>query len=358
MAPDEGRLCLRNKAVQFANPSHAGQLGVATVFQELSLFPKLTVAQNIFVGREAKTRIGWIDERRSAESASAVLAQLGADHISPKATVGDLSLAEKQLVEIAKALSHDPDVILFDEATSALGPRETQRIFEIIALLQDKGKSVVFISHRMEEIRRLADRLTVLRDGQVVDRLDIGEFDHDRVLRSMLGDRLASETVHRRRGMAPENLGKKTSPVLEAEELSFEPAFRRLSVQLMPGEVVGIAGLEGHGQIEVLHALFGLFRRGITGQIRVNGQAYRPTSPWEAVKRGVALVPEDRKTQGLFLRLPVSFNLGFAVLSRLCGFGGWVSGTREKNLTEKYLQKLRVKTASSQIAVGSLSGGN
>jgi len=127
IAPDEGRLSLHGKEARFANPSHAGQLGVATVFQELSLFTKLTVAQNIYIGREAKTRLGWIDERRGAERAAAILARLGADHISVKATVGDLSLAEKQLVEIAKALSHQPDVILFDEATSALGPREALR---------------------------------------------------------------------------------------------------------------------------------------------------------------------------------------------------------------------------------------
>jgi ribose transport system ATP-binding protein len=195
IAPDEGRLSVRGKDSRFANPSHAGHLGVATVFQELSLFTKLTVAQNIFIGREAKTQFGWIDERRCAEDAAGILARIGADHISTKAAVGDLSLAERQLVEIAKALSHQPDVILFDEATSALGPREASGIFRIMGSLRDQGKSIVFISHRMEEIRRLADRLTVLRDGEIVEQFDMADFDHDRVLRAMLGERLASENV-------------------------------------------------------------------------------------------------------------------------------------------------------------------
>ena len=358
IAPDEGRLSLHGKEARFANPSHAGQLGVATVFQELSLFAKLTVAQNIYIGREAKTRLGWIDERRGAERAAAILARLGADHISVKATVGDLSLAEKQLVEIAKALSHQPDVILFDEATSALGPREASGIFQIIGSLRDEGKSIIFISHRMEEIRRLADRLTVLRDGEIVGRFEMTDFDHDRVLRSMLGERLASETFRRRLKPSSGKPVDNGAPVLETNQLSFKPAFTRLSLRILPGEVVGIAGLEGHGQIELLHALFGLYRRGVTGQIRVDGQEYRPTSPWAAVKRGLALVPEDRKSQGLFLRLAVSFNLSFTVLGQLSRLGGWLSQKQEKILTEGYLQKLHVKSASSRVAVGSLSGGN
>jgi ribose transport system ATP-binding protein len=333
IAPDEGRLSLHGKEARFANPSHAGQLGVATVFQELSLFTKLTVAQNIYIG-------------------------LGADHISVKATVGDLSLSEKQLVEIAKALSHQPDVILFDEATSALGPREASGIFQIIGSLRDEGKSIIFISHRMEEIRRLADRLTVLRDGEIVGRFEMTDFDHDRVLRSMLGERLASETFRRRLKPSPGKPVDNGAPVLETNQLSFKPAFTRLSLRILPGEVVGIAGLEGHGQIEFLHALFGLYRRGVTGQILVDGQEYRPTSPWAAVKRGLALVPEDRKSQGLFLRLAVSFNLSFTVLGQLSRLGGWLSQKQEKILTEDYLQKLHVKSASSRVAVGSLSGGN
>jgi len=358
LSPDEGQLYLRGAPVRFASPNHASQLGVSSVFQELSLFPKLTVAQNILIGREPKSRIGWIDERKCNDSALGVLARVGAVHISPMASVEDLSLADKQLVEIAKALSHDPDVILFDEPTSALGPNETQHVFQLISGLKKRGKSVFFISHRLEEVRQIADRVTVLRDGEVVGRLDAAEFDRDTAERLMLGDKLASFSRPVRREVSEVRASVRPAPILEIEDLSFWPDFHNISFKLFPGEVLGIAGLEGQGQVQLLHAFFGLYRRGLTGVIRVAGVPFHPSSPWDAVRQGLALVPEDRKTQGLFLRLPVLFNLTFAILDRLKGFGGRVLAQAERNLVSDYVDRLRIRAASARVAVENLSGGN
>ena len=358
LSPDEGQLYLHGRPVHFASPNHAGQLGVAAVFQELSLFPKLTVAQNILIGHEPKTRIGWIDERKCNDRAQEVLGRLGAVHVSPIARVEDLSLAEKQLVEIAKALSHDPSVILFDEPTSALGPNETQHVFQIISQLKASGKSVFFISHRMEEIRQVADRVTVLRDGVVVGRLDGAEFEREKVERLMLGEKLVSfsSPVHKQASNRRPSIG--ASPILEIEDLSFRPAFHEISFKLFPGEVLGISGLEGQGQVQLLHALFGLYRRGLTGVIRVAGAAFHPSSPRDAVKQGLAFVPEDRKTQGLFLRLPVLFNLSFAILDQLKRFAGWISTHAERKLVKGYVDRLWILMASDRVAVENLSGGN
>jgi ribose transport system ATP-binding protein len=358
LSPDEGQLYLQGSPVHFANPHHAGQLGITAVFQELSLFPKLTVAQNILIGHESKTRIGWIDERKCKDKAQEVLGRLGAGHISPIAQVEDLSLADKQLVEIAKALSHDPGVILFDEPTSALGPKEAQQVFQIINQLRASGKSVFFISHRMEEIRQIADRVTVLRDGEVVGRLNAAEFGREKVERLMLGEKLVSfsSNVNEQASNRRPSIG--TSPILEIEDLCFRPAFHEVSFKLFPGEVLGIAGLEGQGQVQLLHALFGLYRRGLSGIIRVEGEVFRPSSPHKAVKRGMAFVPEDRKTQGLFLRLPVSFNLSFAVLDQLKRFAGWISTHAERKLVNGYVDRLRISMASGRAAVENLSGGN
>ena len=350
LQPDEGTIVLGGATVSFSGPAEAVAGGVATVFQELSLFPHLTVAENIMIGHEPTGALGQISQRRLRAAVRELLEGLGIGHIRPGAMVADLSLADRQLVEIFKALSRRPKLLILDEGTSALGRKEVQRLFDLLRKLRDGGTSVIFISHRMSEIRDFVDRMTVFRNGRHVATVAAAEASDEEIVEMMLGQRV-ERSFPSKTAVAGD-----AEVLLEVAHLSAGSGLRDVSLSLRGGEVLGIAGLEGQGQGELLLALFGAYRR-VKGETRFRGRPTRLGTPWRAKRAGVALIPEDRKTEGLVLPMSVRENITFAVLERLGRFG-FVSRARERRFVEEMMERLAVKAASMELPARSLSGGN
>lgn len=350
--PDTGEIRIQGKVVRFATPRAAIAAGIATVHQELSLFPSLSVAANILVGQEPRHGGVWIDRRTLRRRAAELLDILGAREIGVATPVAELSLAESQLVEIAKALSTDPTVLILDEPTSALSVTEVERLVEVITRLRAKGTAIVLISHRLAEIERLADRVSILRSGEKVGSFAPGEFNRERALTLMLG-----ESWQQGKAAAPPPRSRATKPLLSLEHLTLAPHFADVSLALHPGEVLGLAGLEGQGQKELLLALFGLFRHGLKGRIVLSGRRLRPRRPTEPIKAGLAFIPDDRKSLGGFLGLSVSENITIAVLERLRHFF-LLSPAREAALVKGLMRRLGVVGPGPRAPLGSLSGGN
>jgi ribose transport system ATP-binding protein len=355
--PDAGTIQLRNRNVRFSGPKQAAIAGLATVFQELSLFPHLTVAQNILIGQEPTSRMGWIKEDKILARAKEILSLLGESVIDPSALVESLSLGQRQVVEIAKALSHQPDILLLDEATSALGPEESARLFTLVRSLRDSGKGIIFISHRMEEIEAIADRITVLKDGETVGHLTRDQFDRSQIFRLMLGSEL-SRSINIKRPAPEHRRSPNGRPIIQVENLELKRRLHSISFELWPGEILGLAGLEGQGQVALLHLLFGMYRRGYSGLVKINGQTGLPRTPWQATQLGLGLIPEDRKTQGAILPLSVETNFSLASLSRLTNRLGLIKRAEEKSIVRQLMASLAVKTSNPRDPIVQLSGGN
>lgn len=354
LTPDRGTLYIRGRAVGFDNPRAALTAGIATVYQELSLFLGLTVAQNILIGREVLNRFGWIREAVLRQQAARMLQELGESNIRPDTRVGDLSLAERQLVEIAKALSYDPPVLVLDEPTSSLSKVEVDRLIEVIQALKQRGTAIVFISHRLEEIEQLGDRVTVLRSGQKVGEFLRQDFDRARALELMLGEQWQEDTA----GPVVRRADIETAPpLLMIRGLSVTRALHEVELTLHPGEVVGLAGLEGHGQKALLMALFGIYRRGVSGTIELQGRRLRLQAPRRAIRQGIAFVPDDRKTMGAILPLSVAHNITVTIIGRLCR---WlrIDGRRERERVRHYVTTLKIQCRTPRAPLWSLSGGN
>lgn len=352
--PDGGTISIRGVAVRFASPHAALGAGIATVHQELSLFPSLSVAENILIGQEPRHGRFWIDTATMRERAAALLDTLGASEINPDATVGDLPLAQAQLVEIAKALSTDPQVLILDEPTSALSITEVDHLISVIERLRAGGAAIVFISHRLGEIERLANRVSILRSGEKVGEFPPGGFRRDKALALMLG-----ETWQGRQGATRGEAfaGDSQATVLDVSGLTLAPHFAQVDFSLRRGEVLGLAGLEGQGQKELLFALFGLFRKGLDGTISVEGKFVRPRQPRHAIASGIALIPDDRKTLGGFLGLSISNNIAITVLGALQR-AFVLSRRAEAELADTFIRRLGIKCAGRSVSLGSLSGGN
>jgi ribose transport system ATP-binding protein len=351
--PDEGELRIGERQVTFATPRAALAAGIATVHQELSLFPNLGVAENILIGREPRRGGLWLDPRAARRAAAALLESLGAADIDIEAPVGELPLAQAQLVEIAKALSAEPSVLILDEPTSALSIAEVERLVSVVERLKAQGKAIVFISHRLGEIERIADRVSILRSGEKVGEFTPGSFSRARALALMLGESWQD-------GKPPERAGRARDAgpaVLDVERLSLARHFDSVSFTLQPGEVLGLAGLEGQGQKDVLFALFGLFRRGLEGRIAVAGKTIRPRQPRQAIAAGLAFIPDDRKSLGGFLGLSVSANIVIGALD-LVRSGPLLSPAAESALVDALVRRLDIRCASPAVPLGSLSGGN
>ena len=350
---DEGEIRIAGKPTQFATPRAALAAGLATVHQELSLFPSLGVAENILIGREPR-RLGlWIDRRAMRRQAASLLATLGAADIDLDTPVGELPLAQAQLVEIAKALSAEPSVLILDEPTSALSIAEVERLIAVIERLRAQGRAIVFISHRLGEIERIAERVSILRSGEKVGEFAPGAFSRARALQLMLGEGWQEEKPPERNARAR----LAAPPVLTVENLTLARHFAAVSLALAPGEVLGLAGLEGQGQKEVLFALFGLFRRGLEGRVTLAGRTLRPRRPRQAIAAGLAFIPDDRKSLGGFLGLSVSDNIVITALD-LVRNGPLLSPAAESALVEGLVRRLDIRCASPAVPLGSLSGGN
>ncbi len=352
VVPDEGRMLLDGSEVSFADPAAANAAGIVCIFQELSLIPDLSVADNIVVANPP-TRFGMIDRRAQRRIAEEALARAGGEDIHPSALVKDLPLSRRQMVEIAKALARKPRVLILDEATSALTASDVTKVFKVLKRLRDEGIALLYISHRMHEIAELADDCTVFRNGRNVASYKAGTKSDEEVVELMIG-----REYHNVFPPKPEPMSKGASPVLEARDLSWPPRLNGVSLKVRPGEVVGLGGLDGQGQRELLLALFGVLR-GVGGDILIDGKAQAINSPRAAKdeKIGMALIPEDRKTEGLMLPMAVRDNLSFAAMSRF-STGGIIDSTGERRAIDEMIKLLAIKTDGTSVPVGSLSGGN
>jgi ribose transport system ATP-binding protein len=352
VVPDEGRMLLDGREVRFADPAAANAAGIVCIFQELSLIPDLSVADNIVVANPP-LRFGMIDRRAQRRIAEEALARAGGEDIHPSALVKDLPLSRRQMVEIAKALARKPRVLILDEATSALTASDVTKVFKVLKRLRDEGIALLYISHRMHEIAELADDCTVFRNGRNVASYQAGTKSDEEVVELMIG-----REYHNVFPKKPEPMSKGASPVLEARNLTWPPRLNGVSLKVRPGEVVGLGGLDGQGQRELLLALFGVLR-GVGGDILIDGKAASINSPRAAKdeKIGMALIPEDRKTEGLMLPMAVRDNLSFAAMSRFSK-GGIIDAAGERRAIDEMIKLLAIKTDGTSVPVGSLSGGN
>ena len=349
--PDAGIVRIKGQPVTLAGPDHAHRLGAWTVFQELTLLPALTVAENLLLSREPRGRLGLIDRRATERRAEEILASLGIRHVDPLAAVEDISLAERQLVEIVRAIDNRPDILFLDEPTSSLVEREVAWLFAQVRRLRDAGACVVFTSHRWNEVTAIADRITVCRNGRQVGTFTPSTIDEDQAVTLMTGRKV--ETLYPAlpaRSAAPR-------PALRVEHLS-APRVHDLSFTLNAGEILGIGGLAGHGHRELFFTLFGA-DRAAGGALAGDGPRGGLRAPPPAQRRdvGIALVPEDRKTEGLLLRMSVRDNATLAILKRLSR-AGLLRRALEARLSTDIAGQLKVKAAGPDAPVGSLSGGN
>ncbi|MDQ0395555.1 sugar ABC transporter ATP-binding protein [Labrys monachus] len=350
VADPGGEIVLRGRPVTIAGPLHARELGIAVIYQELSLAPNLTVAENIFLGREARTA-GLADRAAMAAGSREVLARLGAG-FGPKALVGSLSLAERQLVEIARAIHTKAEILVMDEPTTALSSRETDRLFDLIRRLRDDGLAIIYISHRMAEIYELSDRCSVLRDGSYVGTLSRDELSAERLVRMMVGRDISG--FYKKDHAAS---GGRGPAVLEVEGITDGRRVKPCTLALHAGEVLGIAGLVGSGRTELARLIFGADRRA-AGTIRIGGRAVAIAGPQDAIRAGLVYLTEDRKAQGLLLDMSVLDNVNLIVCSRDAGPAGILDSVRAKARAKAAISALSVRVGHERVAVGSLSGGN
>ena len=346
---DEGTITFEGEQVELTSPLQAQQLGITIIHQELNMMPDLTVAQNIYIGREPRTG-PFLSERALNRRAEELLQRLDIK-LDPRRRVGELTVAEQQMVEIAKALSFNAKVLIMDEPTSALTDTEVETLFVLIEQLRQRGTGIVYISHRMDELRRLADRVSVLRDGAYIGSLDKSEISVPRIIEMMVG-RAIDE------GTRPDARDHSGDPiVLDVQGLSTKALLKDVSFQLHRGEILGFAGLMGAGRTETARAIIGADRKD-SGSISVAGKPVRIRQPEDAVKRGIGYLSEDRKLLGLMLEQDVTFNTVLASLDSYANAIGWMGDRKAKNQTKDYVQQLRVKTPSVNQIVKLLSGGN
>ena len=344
---DSGRVLLDDAPVQIKSPQHAMSLGIQIIHQELNLIPHLSVAENIFLGRMPTSLPGVVDAKTMRARAQQILGDLGAN-IDARATVGGLSIAQQQLVEIAKATSRSARVIAMDEPTAALTEHEQQSLWTLVKRLRESGVAIIYISHRMDEVFTLSDRITVLRDGHTIGTHDAASISPDDVIREMVGRKL--EDNFPKIAMPP---GR---PMLEVKGLTRRGVLRDVSLTVHSGEVVALAGLIGAGRTEIGRCLFGADRFD-SGDILLDGKRFNPRSPHDAIRAGVGFVTEDRKGQGLILPMSVRENMTLASLGLVSRMGRIDHG-KERGTAREYIDKLRVRTPSDEQTIRNLSGGN
>lgn len=343
---DSGTIELNGKKVAFDNTKAAIQSGVVLIHQELNLCDNLNVGENIFLGREP-TASGFVRRREIYARSQEYLKRVGLE-VSAKTIVGDLTIGRQQMVEIAKALSVDAKILIMDEPTSSLSGMESQLLFQLIETLRDEGVSIIYISHRLGEVTRLADRVTVLRDGENAGDLSKEEITHDNMVQRMVG-REVSQLFERQF----HEIGE---PILEVESLVTPAWPHKLSFNVCAGEIVGVAGLVGAGRTELLQVLFGI-DKAVSGRIQIGGKTANMNSPRDAIDHGLALVPEDRKKHGLVLDFSVAGNIGLPSLSDNSS-SGLANFSAQRRDTKEMIEAMRIRTPSGNQTAKFLSGGN
>ena len=344
---DSGDMEIQGKAYGNLTPKQAQAAGVAIIHQELNMCRHLTVAENMFLGRE-KVRGVVLNQREMEAEAAEVLGRLKID-ISPRTVVGDLPISKQQMVEIAKALSMDARILIMDEPTSALTAREIEDLFRIIRDLRASDHGIVYISHRLEELQHIVDRVTIMRDGQYIATMNFADTTIDQIITYMVGREIKEKF--------PRVTCEKGKKVFEVKNLNAGRMVRNVSFSLYEGEIVGFAGLMGAGRTETTRAIFGIDPKQ-SGQIFLDGREIAIHSPMDAIRQGVVLAPEDRKKDGLCTKLSIRHNIALPNLDLLCNRLGVVSHSRENAMCDRAVRNLQIKTPSLDVDAANLSGGN
>lgn len=348
----DGRIEIGGREVRPQTPLEANLLGIAVIHQELSLIGSMSIADNIFLGR-TRTRAGWVTDVAQRDEAGHWVRQLGLD-LDVRRPVEQFPIAAQQLIEIAKALSQNARVIIMDEPTSALNAPEVEKLFSLIGKLKQNGCGIIYITHKMEEIRRIADRITVLRDGQWIGTAPAGELPEPKLIQWMVGRELGEQFPRHMPHPGVERLRLDNFSVCPN---GIKPAVRDVSLSVRAGEILGIAGLQGSGASELFIGIFGGYGPGTRGRMHLDGIERRLVSPRQAIEAGVALLTNDRKASGLVLSLSITANATLAGLRKLSPFG-WRHADREYAAAKQTTSALRLRAASLELEVGALSGGN
>lgn len=344
---DEGSLEIFGKEYGDLTPKQAQEAGVAIIHQELNMCSHLSVAENMFLGREISKGLSLNNAKMEAE-AKKILDDLKID-IDPKQTVGDLPVSKQQMVEIAKALSINAKILIMDEPTSSLTAREIEDLFRIIKKLKSEGKGIVYISHRLEELQHIVDRVTIMRDGQYITSMKFGDATMEQIINFMVGREIKEKF--------PRVECKKGKKVFEVKNLNAGKMVRNINFSVYEGEIVGFAGLMGAGRTETTRAIFGVDPKE-SGQIYVDDKEVEIKCPMDAIRNGVVLAPEDRKKDGLCTKLSIRHNLALPNLDMICNKLGVINSMKETQLCDKAVEELRIKTPSIDVDSGNLSGGN
>ena len=348
VAPDDGKIFVLGELLEKNSPSIAKSLGIAAIYQQPALFPELTVAENIALGNERIALWKAVDWRARRKRASELLANLGAE-IDVEAETGTLSLPQQQLLEIARALGANAKVLIMDEPTASLSEEDTRRLFIVIRQLRDRGVGIIYVSHRLDELFTIADRVTVLRDGSSIETHPMGQVTRRELIRLMVGRELAV--------IFPKKEANLGETVLELRNLNASAAgIKNMSLSVRAGEIVGLTGLVGAGRTELARVLFGLYPLD-SGQILLRGKSVVIRDPRHAVEQGIAYVPEDRRRHGVVLEMPLTANVTLASLKKIARFG-WMDFARERQITVEYVHRFAIKTPTIFSPVSSLSGGN
>ena len=345
---DEGQILINGTGVEINNPKSGIENGISVIYQEFALVNDLTVAENIFIDNlnKNKTIINWKKLRADAQK---LLDELGFGQIDPKKLISDLSIAYQQIVEICKALSRKTSILILDEPTAVLSSNEVEQLFNLLKKLKDSGVAIVYISHRMKEIFRISDRITVLKDGEYVATVQTKDIDEKRLVNMMIGRDL--------KGYFPVRESKIGNIMMEVKNIKRKNIVNDVSFNVRAGEVFGISGLVGAGRTETMRAIFGEDKKD-SGKIFLEGKEIKINSPKAAVKHGISLLPEDRKNQGVLLNLPILYNITISCLRKLSWFGGVIKRKEEVAFAKNLVVKLQIKLGSVHNNTSSLSGGN
>ncbi|MCX6641156.1 MAG: sugar ABC transporter ATP-binding protein [bacterium] len=343
--PDAGEIFLEGKSVAFDTPLEAQSAGLATIYQEFTLIPALTVRENLFLGRE-RSKHGFIDASLEYQQAASLLQKLGLD-VDPDAIVSDLRVAQQQLVEIARALASDAALLIMDEPTAALTPREVEKLFSILRELAERGIGIIFISHRLDEVLEIADRITVMRDGETIATRKTGDVTRQQLIELMVGRSLDQEF--------PKIPAVRGDVCLEVRQLS-GGFVENICFKVHRGEILGLAGLMGSGRTETARMIFGADPRS-SGEILLDGSPIDLRSPLDAIRHGICLLTEDRKSQGLVLKASVRDNFALPNLSNWSNFG-WINQSEETTRFLHHIESLKIRLADPEQPADSLSGGN
>jgi len=349
--PDGGVMYLNGESVTFNNPREAQSQGIATIYQELGLYPELTVAENIFMGHAPMKQMGpfnVVDWDTMEERAEELLAELKITNLDVRRKIGTLNVGNRQRVEIAKALSLDAQILIMDEPTAALTESDVEQLFTIVRLLKERGVAIVYISHRLNEVFELADRVTVLRDGQYVGTNQVADTTEPELISMMVGRTIDN--------LFPKMESEIGEVVLEVKNLVREPLTKDISFEVRAGEIVGLAGLVGSGRSELAQVIFGV-TPAQSGEVRVNGKKLNVTKPSQAVQYGIAYVPEDRGSQGLIREMTIQHNSSMAILEKVSNML-FIDRKQEKQVARDAIKQLSIRATGPEQVVNKLSGGN